>query len=142
MKRLEYELCQRGLLLFVFGLALGFFISAFPVRPMARAAHEAALQSGTFLIAIGWAWPKLNWSALKSTILARLSWISFYCLTLGLTCAALLPQGAAAAGASRGIGPVVANVLNIGSSVLMLVVSVLVLFAFRGVRVGDAIKEQ
>jgi hypothetical protein len=133
MTKNEYVLCQRGMLLFVFGLALGFVLPAFPVKQAALGVHQAALESGTFLIAVGLLWPKFGWSARKSIVMARLLWISFYVLMVGLTFAALIARNAAAGGAPNRVGQLVALVLNAGSSILMLVVTVLLLFAFRGV---------
>ena len=51
-----FRLAFAGLLLFFFGLGLGFAVSIFPTIKPLLSAHEGALGSGTFLICIGAIW--------------------------------------------------------------------------------------
>ena len=133
MTKAEYLLCQRGVLLFLLALVLGFFIPVFPVKQLVLGVHQAAIESGTFLIAAGFVWPKFAWSARKALIVARVTWMSFYGLMFGLTCAALI------AGKTDvpGLGKIVILMLNVGGSLLILAVTVMMLFAFRGVAVKE-----
>jgi hypothetical protein len=133
MTKAEYLLCQRGVLLFLLAMLLGFFVPAFPVKQMVLGVHQAALESGIFLIAAGVLWPKLAWSARKALIVARVTWMSFYGLMLGLTCAALIAGKADVPGA----GKTAIFALNVGTSVLLLAITVMMLFAFRGVAVKE-----
>jgi len=83
------RLWQSGLALFVFGLAFGFFTPAAPSPRLALSAHLNAVQSGTFLIALGLLWPRLSvWPRAA----AGLSWgvaASFWTLEAGMVLAAL-----------------------------------------------------
>ena len=133
MTKAEYLLCQRGVLLFLLALLLGFFVPAFPVKQTVLGVHQAAIESGTFLIAAGLVWPKFAWSARKALIVARVTWMSFYGLMLGLTIGAL----AAGKAGMPAPGRIVILALNVGGSVLILAVTVMMLFAFRGVAIKE-----
>jgi len=115
MNTLERRLCQPGILLFLFGLLLGFAVPLIPNKQLILGAHETALQGGTFLIAMGLLWPKPSLSPRWTSLLAHLLWISFFVLESGLTLGAAL-GGDAAAGVVRSL----VAALNAGGAILML----------------------
>jgi (hydroxyamino)benzene mutase len=63
--------CFSGLLLFVLGLLNGLIIPKSKSPRLSLSAHLTAVQSGTFLIAIAWAWPRFNLPAPTSILMAR-----------------------------------------------------------------------
>lgn len=63
--------CFSGLLLFVLGLLNGLIIPKSKSPRLSLSAHLTAVQSGTFLIAIAWAWPRFNLPAPTSILVAR-----------------------------------------------------------------------
>jgi (hydroxyamino)benzene mutase len=62
--------CFSGILLFVLGLLNGAVIPLSKSPRLSLSAHLTAVQSGTFLVAIAWAWPRLDLSATNSATLA------------------------------------------------------------------------
>ncbi|MEO8113521.1 MAG: hypothetical protein ABI655_04000, partial [Phenylobacterium sp.] len=66
------------------GLVNGFAIPAMQVPKAGLSAHLAAVQSGTFLIAVGAIWSRIAPPAPWSGIIANGLWISLYMLWLGL----------------------------------------------------------
>jgi hydroxylaminobenzene mutase len=62
--------CFSGLLLFVLGLLNGLIIPKSKSPRLSLSAHLTAVQSGTFLIAIAWAWPHFNLPARMSILMA------------------------------------------------------------------------
>jgi hypothetical protein len=77
-----FRLVLAGLILFFFGLGLGFAVSLLPTVKPLLSAHEAALGSGTFLISIGAVWSLYVKS--DSRILIPAIWISHYALAVAL----------------------------------------------------------
>jgi hydroxylaminobenzene mutase len=122
----QFQLCRTGVLLFLYGLLLGFAIAALPNRHAALTAHTSALQMGTFLLAVAFLWERLTLSAKATTWLARLLSISFVVLEVGLTLPATV-----AADAPRGPLQLASGLLSIGGSVVMLIVLATIAFAFR-----------
>ncbi len=116
MDEITRAIAFAGLAMFVFGLALGFFLKSFPNPRAALSAHLNAVQSGTFLIALALLWPKLAiWPRLAAPI-GHATWIAFWALEAGMTIAAFAPAGEEgapaggvkrAAGAFQGIGAIV-----------------------------------
>jgi (hydroxyamino)benzene mutase len=91
MGAIENRLCFAGLAMFVFGLALGFFLKAFANPRAALSAHLNAVQSGTFLMVLALLWPHLSvWPGLAAPI----GWvvaISFWTLEGGMVLGACAP---------------------------------------------------
>jgi hydroxylaminobenzene mutase len=130
MVLLERRLTQSGLLLFAFGLLLGFALRAFPNPRAALSAHLNAVQSGTFLLVLGLLWPRLAvWRAAASP-LAHLVWLSFWGLEAGMVLAAFVPVASAGAVTPRGLKSA-AMVLQGLSAVAMLIAVGALLFTFR-----------
>ena len=59
-----------GLLLFVIGLLNGAVISKTKSARLSLSAHLTAVQSGTFLVAIAWAWPVFDMGPTLSVLVA------------------------------------------------------------------------
>jgi len=74
-----FRLIFAGLALFLFGLGLGFAVSVLPTVKPLLSAHEAALGSGTFLIAIGAVWSLYLKADRRALVLAI--WLSHYALS-------------------------------------------------------------
>jgi (hydroxyamino)benzene mutase len=127
MTALEKRLCLAGVVLFFFGLLLGFFVTAFPNKDAVLAAHETALGSGTFLIAMGLLWNKLVLSPKWSWWSAQLLWISFFVLEAGLTLGATTPG--ASVSSPRSAAQAIAGLLNAVGAILLFVVVAAVLIA-------------
>ena len=88
---LARRLWQAGLALFVFGLAFGFVIKALPNPRLALSAHLNAVQSGTFLVALGLLWPRLAvWPRFAAALCTAIR-ISFWTLEAGMVLAAFSP---------------------------------------------------
>ena len=115
MTPLARRLCLNGLVLFVFGLILGFAIEALPNPRVALSAHLNAVQSGTFLVALGLLWGHLGVWPRAAALLGNAIWMSFWGLEAGLTLAAFAERGAPSAGVRAG-----AQALMMASSVAML----------------------
>lgn len=73
-------MCTAGIVLFVLGLLNGLIIPRTTAPRLSLSAHLTAVQSGTFLIAIAWAWPYLNLSVQGSLILAWILSASLFVL--------------------------------------------------------------
>ena len=116
MDEITRAIAFAGLAMFVFGLALGFFLKSCPNPRAALSAHLNAVQSGTFLIALALLWPKLAiWTRLAAPI-GHATWIAFWALEVGMVIAAFAPpanEGAPtgpirrSAAVCQGIGAVV-----------------------------------
>jgi (hydroxyamino)benzene mutase len=93
MAAISAMLCFTGLLLFLFGLLVGFGIPAFASPRLGVSAHATGVQSGTALLVVGLVWPHLQfwdgWSALTAYGL----WVSLYVLFGGLTMGAVWATG-------------------------------------------------
>jgi hydroxylaminobenzene mutase len=118
------RLWQAGLALFVFGLGFGFAIKALPNPRLALSAHLNAVQSGTFLIALGLLWPQLSVWPKAAVALASAIWISFWTLEAGMVLAALVPADGAR-GAPLSVAAQLAT--GVGALVMMLAVGALIL---------------
>ena len=123
---INWPLARCGVMLFLFGLILGFVVPIFANRHIAVGAHETALESGTFLIAISSLWSGLHLAPKWSHINARLLSISLCAVVLALTLSATL-----AATDAAGLMRKLLLVLNAGSSVIMLAVVVALALALR-----------
>jgi len=77
-----FRLAFAGLLLFLFGLGIGFAVSIFPAIKPLLSAHEAALGSGTFLIGIGAIWSMFMASEARKLVFTV--WMSHYALGAAL----------------------------------------------------------
>lgn len=62
--------CFGGLFIFVVGLFNGLIIAKSKSPRLSLSAHLTAVQSGTFLIAIAWAWPRFTLPAATSIVVA------------------------------------------------------------------------
>jgi hydroxylaminobenzene mutase len=104
MDEVSRAICFSGLVMFVFGLAIGFCLKALPNPRAALSAHLNAVQSGTFLIALALLWPKLAiWTGLAAPV-GHATWIAFWTLEVGMVIAAFAPparEGAPAGGMRR-----------------------------------------
>jgi (hydroxyamino)benzene mutase len=93
MATISAMLCFTGLLLFLFGLLVGFGIPALASPRLGLSAHLTGVQSGISLIAVGLLWPHLQfwngWSAPTSYGL----WVSLYMLFVGMTLSAVWSTG-------------------------------------------------
>ena len=76
---------ESGLLLFVLGLLNGIIIPKTVSPRLSLSAHLTAVQSGTFLIAIAWAWPHFGMAATLSILVAfglsgslGVLWLAFF----------------------------------------------------------------
>ena len=76
--------CFSGLFLFVLGLLNGIIVPRSKSPRLSLSAHLTAVQSGTFLVAIAWAWPHFGLSPTASALAAwgltgslYLLWIAF-----------------------------------------------------------------
>jgi hypothetical protein len=127
MTALEKRLCLAGVVLYFFGLLLGFAVPAFPDKDSVLGAHETALGSGTFLIAMGILWNKLVLSPKWSWWSAQLLWISFFILEAGLTLGAANPV--VSASTPRSAAQTIAGLLNAVGAILLTVVVAAVLIA-------------
>lgn len=91
------KICAGGLLLFVFGLLIGFPVHALPNPHAALSAHLNAVQSGTFLIALGLLWPRFNLGPRYGAALSLATWLSFWGLEAGMVLNAFVSPEAPAA---------------------------------------------
>ena len=134
---IESTLCFSGVVLFFLGLLTGFAIPAARSPRIGLSAHLAGVQSGTFLIAVGLLWPKLDlgsWSAPVGHAL----WLSLYAIWLSLVLAAVFGAGQGLPIAGQGITTTkgrqaIVSVLLIGGSLLsaLAVAAMLVGWAWR-----------
>jgi hydroxylaminobenzene mutase len=130
MEALGRTLCKSGLWLFVVGLALGFVLQTFPNPRAALSAHLNAVQSGTFLVALGLMWPQLTLKPNIRKPLAHITWVAFSVLELGMVFAAFVPAGEDAAGAASAL-KTGATALQASSAVAMFIAVGALLFAFQ-----------
>jgi hydroxylaminobenzene mutase len=130
MDIVERRLVFAGLALFVFGMAIGFFLKVFPNPRAALSAHLNAVQSGTFLMVLGLVWPKLAvWKSLASP-LSHAVWIAFVAVEVGMVLGALAPPAAEGA-APTGLIRLSAAALQSVSAVVMLLSVGALLATFR-----------
>jgi (hydroxyamino)benzene mutase len=86
-------LCFTGMLLFALGLLNGLAIPRLRSPRIGLSAHLTAVQSGTFLIACGLLWPKLDLGAPWSEALGHGLWVSLYAVWLALLLAGIFGAG-------------------------------------------------
>jgi len=132
MTRLEktaFGLVRAGLLLFLFGLLLGFVLTVMRGSHPMLSAHEAALGSGTFLMAAGIVW-RLWIRSPSPWIAAGLS-LSHYLLTIGL---ALSGLPLADLGIPRAAAGIAAAAVILVASVMMTVLTVAALWKLESAR--------
>jgi len=86
-------LCFAGVLLFLLGLLTGFAIPRCRSPRLGLSAHLTAVQSGTFLVALGLLWSRLSMAPAWSAILANGTWVSLYMVWLSLLLAAVFGAG-------------------------------------------------
>jgi hydroxylaminobenzene mutase len=135
MDDIARALAFAGLAMFVFGLALGFFLKAFPNPRAALSAHLNAVQSGTFLIALALLWPKLAiWPRLAAPV-GHATWIAFWALEAGMVIAAFATaaeEGAPAGGIRRSAGAL----QGLGAIVMFVTLAALLFTFGPAVRAG------
>jgi len=85
------RLWWNGLALFTFGLAFGFVFKSLPNARAGLTAHLSAVQSGTFLVALGLLWPQLVPRLRAVGLLANANCVAFWLLQAGLTIPAFVP---------------------------------------------------
>ena len=108
MIRAQNMVCFSGLLLFVLGLLNGLIIPKSKSPRLSLSAHLTAVQSGTFLIAIAWAWPRFNLPAPTSMVVALALSGSMFVLWFAFLLAGIWGAGRnlAIAGLGSKTGPV------------------------------------
>lgn len=132
-------LCFAGVLLFLIGLMTGFAIPRCRSPRIGLSAHLTAVQSGTFLLALGLLWPKLSMSPAWSGILANGAWASLYMVWLSLLLAAIFGAGRGLPLAGQGITTTVARqtavtiLLAVGSlGILVAAIALLLTWRWQG----------
>lgn len=126
MSSTERRLIQSGLLLFFFGLPLGFVIHSLPNPRAALSAHLNAVQSGTALMVLGLLFARLRLSPrVASTAAVALS-VSFWGLELRILASAFAPP-------SNGLLMRSASVLGASSALAMVLAVGMLAIATRGV---------
>lgn len=85
--------CGSGLLLFVLGLLNGLIIPRTASPRLSLSAHLTAVQSGTFLIAIAWAWPYFEMAVPTSLLFAYGLSGALYTLWFGFLLAGIWGAG-------------------------------------------------
>lgn len=86
-------LCLAGVVLFLLGLVNGFAIPRMKSPRLGLSAHLTGVQSGTFLIAAGLLWAKLQLASTWSGVVADVLWVSLYLLWLSLLLAGVFGAG-------------------------------------------------
>jgi len=132
-------LCLAGTILFLLGLLNGLAIPRLRSPRMGLSAHLTAVQSGTFLIAVGLMWPHLVLTPLWSTLLAFSLWIDLGAVWLALLLAGVFGAGRGLDIAGQGMTTTpgrqrLVTVLLVAGSigVLLDVVALLILWRWRG----------
>lgn len=77
-------LCVAGVVLFLLGLLNGFAIPRMRSPRLGLSAHLTGVQSGTFLIAAGLLWARLQLVTTWGDVIAGVLWVSLYLLWLAL----------------------------------------------------------
>jgi hydroxylaminobenzene mutase len=116
------SLCFSGVLLFFLGLLTGFVIPAARSPRIGLSAHLTGVQSGTFLIAAGLLWPKLNLGSWSMAV-GQALWLSLYAIWLSLVLAALFGAGSGLPIAGQGVATTrgkqaIVSVFLIGGSIV------------------------
>jgi hydroxylaminobenzene mutase len=124
MSPTERRLCQSGLLLFFFGLPLGFAIHAMPNPRAALSAHLNAVQSGTALMVLGLLFSRLELSPRVASVAAVVLSLSFWGLELRILASAFAQP-------SSGLVMRSASVLGASSALAMVLAVGMLVFATR-----------
>jgi (hydroxyamino)benzene mutase len=93
MLDINTTLSTSGLILFLIGLFNGFIIGIGRSQRLGLSAHLTAVQSGTFLIAIGLLWPHIGVPLHSEAIVQTALWMSLYALWLALCLAGIFGAG-------------------------------------------------
>ncbi|MGK2872223.1 MAG: hydrogenase [Alphaproteobacteria bacterium] len=93
MIEINQPLALAGVVLFLLGLLNGFVIPLGRSPRLGLSAHLTAVQSGTFLIAMGLLWPYIDFPVIWRETTAYALWVSLYALWLALFFAGLLGAG-------------------------------------------------
>lgn len=103
MMQSSVALCFTGLLLFMLGLLNGLVIPRLRSPRLGLSAHLTAVQSGTFLIAMGLLWPKLALGAPWDLVLSYGLWVSLYAIWFALFLSGLFGAGEGLSIAGQGM---------------------------------------
>jgi len=132
-------LCFAGVALFLLGLLNGFAIPRMRSSRLGLSAHLTGVQSGTFLIAAGLLWAKLQLATAWSDVVAGVLWVSLYLVWLSLLLAGVFGAGQGLAIAGQGMTTtagrqrLVTALLALGSiGCVLAVAALLVLWRWRG----------
>jgi hydroxylaminobenzene mutase len=130
------KLLWHGIALFLLGLLTGLALPALKNPRMGLAAHLEGVMNGTFLLALGAAWPKVRLSARLNTAAywtvlggAYGNWVTTL-LAAALGTAAMTPIASAGFGAGQWQETLV-SVGFVAVGILILVASVILLIGFR-----------
>lgn len=93
MDSVNHTLASAGIILFLIGLLNGFAIPLGRSPRLSLSAHTTAVQSGTFLIALGIFWPFIEAPGGWGTIISHVLWISLHVLWLALFLSGVLGAG-------------------------------------------------
>lgn len=131
-------LCLAGVVLFLLGLLNGFAIPRMKSPRLGLSAHLAGVQSGTFLIAAGLLWAKLQLTTTWSGVVADVLWVSLYLVWLAVLLAGVFGAGRGLDIAGQGMTTtrarqgVVTALLALGSiGCVLAVVALLVIWPWR-----------
>jgi hydroxylaminobenzene mutase len=102
MTSMASVLAFTGVLLFFLGLLTGAVIPVARSPRIGLSAHLTGVQSGTFLMAAGLLWPKLDLGS-WSVAIGHTLWLSLYAVWLSLLLAAVWGAGRGLAIAGQGI---------------------------------------
>lgn len=128
-RKIAANLVCMGMLLFLVGLLLGFVLVPMAGAKAILSAHQAALGSGAFLMALGLAWGAYMRSA--RSWLATGLWVSHYLLVAGLALGA-------PAFAQKPLGDLVVLV----ACLVMVIATLVALVALYGdIRSGPVVEE-
>lgn len=127
------RLWRAGLALFVFGLAFGFLVKAIPDSRLALSAHLNAVQSGTFLIALGLLWPRLAVWPRAAMALSIAVCVSFWTLEAGMVLASFAPPDGAEV---TGLKAAAQTTIIAGAVVMMISVGALLVPLARHANIG------
>jgi (hydroxyamino)benzene mutase len=93
MTEAQHIVCYSGLLLFVLGLLHGLIIPKTRSPRLSLSGHLTAVQCGTFLIAISWAWPQFGLTASTSLLAAWALGGSMFILWVAFLVAGIVGAG-------------------------------------------------
>jgi hydroxylaminobenzene mutase len=93
MSSAQTIICFSGLLLFVAGLLNGVAIPMTRSPRLSLSAHLTAVQCGTFLVAISWAWEHFGLAEPVSSLVASTLSVSFFALWIAFCLAGIWGAG-------------------------------------------------